>query len=407
MLVLALTILGLSLFSLSGYEAQFFGQSVRRSQAFYDALGGIDRTLRVVSATDDLGAAAVNLPPGVTYARALQGQDSTGTIDWSATGPDGYVKVRVVATRGSENHQVEAWFDPQRETLYEDVIATTGRVFLYQNLLNNETNNFFAMHTIRQNDPDVSNWQGAILGPPTYTIGGVPDPKVADFISYWAPHALGPPTYVAPVGGLPHPYFFVVPGGQPYGVFMGPANHHVGAASDPNYDFHDGHSNSEVWLTLGSGKPVVWLLPGGARFEQTVRVIGGPADRLIIVAGATTDTTFRDNTGANLGLWLCGGLDAGNVPVILVSDGAVAVDRVQGYADHLTCNDAAILAAGVWLRGPQNPSGTTPRQDLSDITTSIITELRDQHLLPNTLPGDNVDFEIVSGSFQEASIQNP
>ncbi len=96
MFVLALTILGVSLFSLSGFEAQFLGQSMRRSQAFYDALGGIDRSLRVLSETNDMNAVAANLPPGIIYARAWQGDDSTA-VNWQDTTA---IRVRVVAERG-------------------------------------------------------------------------------------------------------------------------------------------------------------------------------------------------------------------------------------------------------------------------------------------------------------------
>ena len=417
MLVLALTILGLSLFSLSGYEAQFWGQSLRRSQTFYDAVGGIDRTLHVLSATSNLGDAALNLPPGIVYARAMQGDgsssdDSLAAVDWGDTTPDGYIKVRVVSSRGGESRRVEAWYSPQRGTLYEDVIASTGRIFLLQ-IPNadpdlNETNNVFAMHHLRQNDPDVSSWAPPIImGPPTYTIGGVPDPRVDDFVAYWSPQSSGPPTYdPSPPNNSPtgHNYGFTVPAGAPYGIFSGPSLQ-VGFAPKSEFGLSDGCSGSEAHVAVSGGKPVVWLLPGGAHFEQAVRISGGSGDRLIIVAKATSDTTFKSFTGSNLGLWFRGGLES-NIPVFVVSDGAVAVDRLQAWDQNLACNDVAIFAAGVYLRGPRSGSSGR-RQTLNDLNSGIINPLRDQHLLPNTLPGDNIDFKIVNGSFSDVPIQYP
>jgi len=79
-IVLALTILGISLFGLSGFEAQFFGASANGARSFYTAQGGIDRVRLALSATSDLGAAGTNLPPGVIYARARQGTDSTISV---------------------------------------------------------------------------------------------------------------------------------------------------------------------------------------------------------------------------------------------------------------------------------------------------------------------------------------
>ena len=65
MLVLALTILGLSLFSLSGYEAQFMRASYQRTQLFYDAVSGIDRTKTILVARDGARSGEHLLRPGV------------------------------------------------------------------------------------------------------------------------------------------------------------------------------------------------------------------------------------------------------------------------------------------------------------------------------------------------------
>ena len=64
MFVLALTILGISLFGLSSYEAQFFGTSSDGSQAFYSAVGGIERAKFVLARKKHYEDVALNLPLG-------------------------------------------------------------------------------------------------------------------------------------------------------------------------------------------------------------------------------------------------------------------------------------------------------------------------------------------------------
>ena len=54
MFVLVLTILGLSLFTLSGFEAQFFARANERAEAFNTAASGIERARFALLATDSL-----------------------------------------------------------------------------------------------------------------------------------------------------------------------------------------------------------------------------------------------------------------------------------------------------------------------------------------------------------------
>jgi Tfp pilus assembly protein PilX len=74
MFVIVLTILGLSLFSLSGFEAQFLNDSMERQQAFYSASGGIERAKWVLLRPNaKLQDVKNNLPlDGVVYAAATQ-----------------------------------------------------------------------------------------------------------------------------------------------------------------------------------------------------------------------------------------------------------------------------------------------------------------------------------------------
>src|SRR6266516_3851897 len=93
MFVLALTILGISLFTLSNYESQFFDASYNQSQAFYDALSGIERTKYILAATNDPSKVGTDLPAGVIYAGVMQHGDSSRVL-WSGTSA---IRIRVIA----------------------------------------------------------------------------------------------------------------------------------------------------------------------------------------------------------------------------------------------------------------------------------------------------------------------
>src|SRR5438128_1554566 len=114
MFVLALTILGLSLFSLSGYEVAFLGSSLDDTRAFYDALGGIDRAkfCMAESQLQTLADVKNGLPiEGVVYARAryVGTDDSTSAVLWDGTKK---VEIRVVAVENKARRVVEAQFTP-------------------------------------------------------------------------------------------------------------------------------------------------------------------------------------------------------------------------------------------------------------------------------------------------------
>src|SRR5262245_17287191 len=82
MFVLVLTIIGLSLFSLSSYEAQFMHQTLRKTEAFYEAASAIDRARFVLMSTRNLGdVSALSGTGNIEYAVATQGDDSTQAVD--------------------------------------------------------------------------------------------------------------------------------------------------------------------------------------------------------------------------------------------------------------------------------------------------------------------------------------
>ena len=117
MLVLALTILGLSLFSLSSYEAQFLRQTRDSEQSFVSALGGLERAKCLLDATDNLGSVKASMPgiENVTAAVAIQdpfggGPDSTGAVDWDGAN----ILIQVRTSYRGQQRIVQAVFDPEK-----------------------------------------------------------------------------------------------------------------------------------------------------------------------------------------------------------------------------------------------------------------------------------------------------
>ncbi len=130
MLVLALTILGFSLFSLSGFEAQFFGGAMHETQAFYDATGGIDRAKFVLENTGNLASVKQDLPlEGVVWASAryVESGDSTRDVDWDDATK--LIQIRVVAEERGLRKVLEANFTPgSQHSVYENTLVTNGNI---------------------------------------------------------------------------------------------------------------------------------------------------------------------------------------------------------------------------------------------------------------------------------------
>src|SRR6185436_10383002 len=119
MLILALTILGLSLFALSSYEAQFFNRSLYEHEALQAAVGGLERAKYVLAVPPitNLENVQTNLPlEYVTNALAVQEQHgdslSSGPVDWSASANP--VRISVTAVYKGVSRTVEGTFLPRK-----------------------------------------------------------------------------------------------------------------------------------------------------------------------------------------------------------------------------------------------------------------------------------------------------
>ncbi len=153
---------------------------------------------------------------------------------------------------------------------------------------------------------------------------------------------------------------------------------------------------------------MIWLLPNGVHFEQHVSGSNDdlPATRLIIVAGTSTDTTFKFKLGTNLG---SGSVAASTARFRSTWSRAVrfrsTATRTRKTFRH--CDHVSIYAGGsVHLRGSEvKHSGPRPQERCGTVraATRSVDTLIQKHYLPNTLSGSggNVQFTLVSGTFQD------
>jgi hypothetical protein len=359
-------------------------------------MGGIDRARLALSATSDLGKAAINLPPSVIYTRAMQHGDSTGVVEWTQV--DSMVTITTTAEINGIRRTLEASFRPNRDrSLYTDLIATTANIYFRDNGTDIKRSNVVLSGALRHNGT-INAWDPpGVNGSATDEGNGVPSPQVASYLSSWLPTASGPPSYTPGARDL---YQFNVPSGG-YAHF---ANGMPGPGG-PGGGYGLFSQFKEVELRVSGGGTAIWMLPTGARFEQRVEVTGSSSDVLVIVAGATGDNNSFANTGANVGLWFGGGIHSPQVPIILVSDGAVLIHHYNQNYETNYVGYLSLFARGFLLERQVTGGGSgsetihlnhPPGQD-----NAVLNPLYDDGLLPNTLPGRGQDFIPIAGSWRE------
>lgn len=418
--VLALTIIGISLFSLSSYEAQFLERSLDSEQAFQSAAGGIDRARVVLCETSRLEAVGQNLPlENVVAAIAIQVRSgdsiSTGPVEWV---PDQVVHLRVTARVDGRERTVTARFTPQEASnYYRQLLTTHGRVAV--DPLESADPGLPAQRTI-----DLSGriWQGTIQSPA--------DTAWRDLLRSWAP---GPPILQgsAEVPDLAS-YFLAHPVGTalPAGYWSQPSpadENHFEFHADPGvptyyrvpsgfdageclYDLCDG-----AVITVSGRGCVVWELPAGVHFLNPVFIradVGAPGhhrdDRcLVIVAGPDPGSP----TGT--GIFLEGGVQS-DIPLVLVSDGRVAIQHINnpGFTNQAgfstLADDVAVFARNVVLRGPRSHTLQNLSMELRHLATGSLDRtwvpyLAEHGGLPNLTSASGHELALRPGTWRAST----
>lgn len=389
--VLALTILGLSLFSLSSFEAQFLGRSTRSAQALSDAISGIEWARAVLTSERKLEAvangqpAAGTRPPRVTWVQAVQDGDSVGAVQQGEP-----IRIRALAEDGrGERRMVEVQFKPTF-LLYRNLIDSYEGVHLIDVDTEGDVRRTLRDGSVRLNDNSDNRWQTALPGPPfpTYAGDGVELPEVQAYLDQHFAAATevvnpgGSAEYYLTAGGT----FFktTTPGSAP--ITLNPP------------------STAQREVEIHVSGTCVWMVRNGMRFADKFRVLGTASDRLIVVAGPSDPTPF-----GGVGIFLEGALDSPNVPVVLVSDGPILVQSSVFTEHEGIASSISIYGRSVTLMGPETLNAPTAKRQVLRHPPSmdqVIEELAEQGLLPN-VSGAGSGLAAEPGTWRELDPDNP
>ena len=406
--VLALTIIGLSLYSLSGYEAQFLQRSVDTEQAFHTAVGGIERARFVLTLLKAppvrLEDVKQDLPPGVLSTVAIQtksgGVDSTGPVDWTITEP---VLIRVTAGRAGERTLVEGTFLPiLTQNYYTQLLTVSGGIEIVTGSTtppHPRDQKVWLDGTVWESSAqDTSLWLDHLRPPVPVGIRkspAVPVPDVAPFLTQHPGPIDG--AALAVQSGTPTEPIYTLDASMPPGV----PGYFRAEDSDPDFSFNS-------WPLAGCTIQVrglaVWLLPRGALFWQGTEIQGDPTtDCLVLIAGQKTGSGFSD-LGPTASICFTGSLQA-HIPVILVSSGKVLLKHGNDPIRNSTTNDLAIFARSAEFMGPGDEPGVAHSADLhrvpgGPLDALFLDVLASQSALPNATSATGRRLDLVPGSWQ-------
>lgn len=418
--VLALTIIGISLFSLSSYEAQFLQDSLDGEQAFQSAVGGIERAKFLLCSDSRLDSIGVTLPgvENVVTASAVQylayGDSVTTVVHWDSTTT---IRLRVTASVRDQQRSVEARFVPRQVDNYYrqliavgggidvDILASTGQLW--------ERNRAGTVHlsgTIWDSEPGYPQWLHRLgLPQPTHVQHNpdVPTPGVQDFMASL-------PILPSPTPAFPYAYpqehtvvYTLDSAPGQIGFWRTDGDHpdwslYVGYVTTPN-----GSSDPRANVTeVSVGGLAVWVFPRGVLFEHQVRVRPRHAGQncLAIVAG-------------DHGICFNGGIQA-DVPVILVSSGEVAIrhqNEAWGGSVDSYAGELSVFARSVSLMGPtftywdedtHSWRFNTMRLDHptdGTLDSDVLPALMRSGALPNSSASTGHSLDLISGTWRTSA----
>jgi hypothetical protein len=418
-IVMALTILGLSLFSLSGYEAQFFRPTLDQAQAMQSTRGGIEWARFVLQSTDSLDVVRTAArPAGVTGVVARAARFDSDTFDTAdSTGavfvdPPRPVWVRAVGSMGGQQGAVLAKFQPATGVdLYKRLMTVMDSVVIFGGTKGtDEFGNTLLLGNIRA--PVVKDYDGTIInpatihGPPCVAPGSFPPPE-QDLKGNWWQQKYAAATYLPAGGGQ----ITLGPTGPDPGIYRTDPGEVVGGRS-----WSVGLDGSECTVNVRGTS--IWMFPDGLRCEKQLQIkkIGSNPAVVILVSRPGPPTGGKED---DIGFALLGGLDVdAGISLFIVSSGGVEIEHwLDATQSSGSANYVSIYANYVKLMGPKNPGNgngngnvdmslnhgscsTSPNQDLKN---GLVDKLIDQDLLPNSRFARK-RLQLVSGGWSENSV---
>jgi len=405
--MLALTILGLSLFALSSYEAQFFTASAAREQSLLDSESGMELVKALIGATGAQLEDAHNAEGqfGITHAFAYQQRStlvtdtsSTGLVDWNSP-----VFIVVAARAGGAERTLQAKFVPGGvENPYQRLLsAGQGIVIDSENSTDASTLQLSGRvwHPV-QSSADTTwtnmvNWNN---GRPIQR-GTPPAPDAKALVD--ANLGLAPePSY-----SWNSPYQMTFPGspagrffGSPSGINRPTANGEDKAAEFNAYTFYVGAD-----LNIDVGGVAVWLVPAGVCFKDqvTVKLLSGNSTGTLVIVAVPSG---RDADDPNRGITFKGGLAVGsNAQVFLVSNVDITVIHHNDDDLNHDARSISIVAGGrIELGGPDSNQQFKLNYDASSMD-ALADQLLAVNKLPRVMGGTSSTFVAERGTWLETT----
>jgi hypothetical protein len=400
MFVLALTILGMSLFALSTYEGQFLDRSHDDNAALYAAQGGVDFVLQLLQVNWSLDdAAQAQGHEGIDSVYVSQPQAGGGV---ATSGPmnDSTVTIRIVAHANQSQRRLVVQYDPLHHDNYYTRLFTA-----VSNIVPNATTNI---------GPNNDRTNTIVLSGPVWQAGGdyswsqpsggaahvhwinggavrrdpLTRPDITGFLAMHLSNATP-----AQIDSLPP--LVTIPGSiniELLGAVNGQPTYFTVPYTDYSFSFRS-LNKSPVTITVNG--VAVWLAPRGVFFDHKVVIAGTGC--LIIVA-KRNDSWALD---PGLGIQFFGGVVDPTVPMVLVTDGEAEIESIIDELIPSSVPALSVYSDKVILTGPNLPLG----MQLTYVPAVMDNFIRTLPVgaLPRALGESSTSFTFVPGSWQDVS----
>jgi hypothetical protein len=401
MFMLALTILGLSLFSLSSYESQFFQAGLAREQAMQRSESGLELVKALLTATPNRleNANAAVGQYGITKAMAYQWRSSNandttsrGTVNWDST-----VVIVVTSRDHGQTRTVQSRFRPgPPRNPYTNLVTCAGTI-LTTTQSSNATIEFQGQVWQRVTSSADTSWTPRVL----WTSG-------RPFVSGTPPTVLGN-TFVntrlssasLPTTWDPNRLTMTLRNtGTSPALFRTPASPTSGSnrTEYSQYGFF-----TDNLTTISVSGTCLLLAPTGICMRDRVTIAPEPGTSGTLVIVAKPNGVAPGST--NRALWFESGfqiLDPTNMKVVLVTEGDIALQAIRTN-DNRDMMALSIVAGGnLELLGPSN--GKLWRMFHGTAMDAVLNDLVARGALPLFSGGTRTTYAYQNASWKETRV---
>ena len=413
MFMLALTILGLSLFSLSSYEGQFFYASVSREQSLHNSESGIEVVKALLAApgarleSAQLAVGQLGITRALAYQRRSSNPGDTtsrGPVNWDST-----LVVVVSARSGGEERAVESRFIPRAGKNPYQQLVTCGVGFQYNNL-NGGTRTVQMAGKVWQHVqwPSDTAWTAAV----DWTSGrpldptATPTPLGDTFVDAHLPAAynLTPDVQLSSSGGSSTYYLSRLShtSASPRYFTLSTPHEVSETSSDPELGWYSCYFDQRVTLSVKGD--CVLVVPAGICFRREVTIVPdgtGATGSLVIVA----KSNGKDPGHENRGIWFEGGIihSSSAIKLFLVSQGDISMTHYHNASnDHQSAALSMVCGGNLELMGPT--SGASLRLTYPASMDAAADRLFSGGALPTFTGGSGATFTYARSSWLETSV---